>query len=386
MRIVCVTHAYPRFDGDIAGAFIERFVLALVRRGHTVAVVAPADAGRGGREVRHGVTVVRVRYAPARWETLAYRGTMAGAVGSLTGLLAFVALVARLSRAAAVLARSMSADLVHAHWWVPAGLAAWWLRRLGGPPYAVTMHGTDVALLEHSRLGRFLARRVLGGAATITTVSSYLADRAAELAGADRRRIAVCPMPLETSRFGRTSQGGGGAVTLGRLTTQKRIAILIEAVNRLAAEGHPVPLTIVGDGPERPALERLVTELGLRSIVRFTGQVEPERVSDALDDADVFAFPARQEGFGLAVAEALLQGIPVVAAKDGGGVADILPTGGAGYLIEPEPAAFARAIRELRDDPGARARAAEAGAVLRERLSPDTVARVLEGVLSRATA
>ena len=291
MRIVCVTHAYPRFDGDVAGAFIERFASALVNRGHTMAVVAPADSGRGGREVRHGVTVLRVRYAPARWETLAYRGTMAGALRSPTGGLAFGSLVARLSRAAATLARGMSADLVHAHWWVPGGLAAWWLRRLGGPPYAVTMHGTDVALLEQSRLGRFLARRVLGGAAAITTVSSYLADRAAGLAGADRRTIAVCPMPLEPSRFKRTSGGGGGVVTLGRLTTQKRIPILIEAVNRLAAMGYAVPLTVVGDGPERPALERLVTELGLRSIVRFTGQVEPERVPDVLDDADVFAFP-----------------------------------------------------------------------------------------------
>ena len=115
MRIVCVTHAYPRSDGDVAGAFIERLVLALTRRGHTVVVAAPADEGRGGREVRHGVPVVRVRYAPARWETLAYRGTMAAAVRSPTGLLAFGSLVLRLSRAVALLARSLSADLVHAH-------------------------------------------------------------------------------------------------------------------------------------------------------------------------------------------------------------------------------------------------------------------------------
>jgi len=69
VRIVCVTHAYPRWDGDIPGAFVERLVLAQARRGHTVAVVAPADVGRGGREVRHGVMVERVRYAPARFET-----------------------------------------------------------------------------------------------------------------------------------------------------------------------------------------------------------------------------------------------------------------------------------------------------------------------------
>lgn len=384
MRIVCVTHAYPRHDGDVAGAFIERLVLALTRRGHSVAVVAPSDQGRGGREVRHGVTVERVRYAPARWETLAYRGTMAEAARSPSGLLSFLSLVTRLSRATGALARTTSADLVYAQWWVPGGLAAWLLRGLGGPPYAVTMHGTDVALLQRSRAIRLLARRVLRRAAAITTVSSYLADQAAALAGADRRKVAVCPMPVETESFARTSRGGGGVVTLGRLTAQKRIAILIDAVHRLAADGRPVPLTIVGDGPERPALERRVTELGLKNTVRFAGQVEPRAVAAALDDADVFAFPAVAEGFGLAVAEALMVGIPVIAARDGGGVTDIVPAGGGGRLVEPDPAAFAAAITDLTADAAARARAAAAGALLKERLSPEAVARVLEGVLTRA--
>ena len=157
MRIVCVTHAYPRFEGDVAGAFIEHLALALARRGHTVAVVAPADPGKGGREIRHGIVIERVRYAPAARETLAYRGTMLRGARSPAGLLAFAALVVQLARAAGRLARSLPADLVHAHWWIPAGLSAW-LLRLGGasPPYAVTLHGTDIALLESSRLGRTL--------------------------------------------------------------------------------------------------------------------------------------------------------------------------------------------------------------------------------------
>ncbi|MGH7700221.1 MAG: glycosyltransferase, partial [Gemmatimonadales bacterium] len=255
MRIVCVTHAYPRFDGDVAGAFVERLVLALARRGHTMAVVAPADQGRGGRELRHGVIVERVRYAPASWETLAYRGTMAEAVRSPLGVAAFASLVLRLARRAAVLAQAMSADLVHAHWWVPGGLGAWLLRRLGGPPYAVTLHGTDVAVLEYSGPGRTLARRVLRGAGAVTAVSSFLADRAAHLAGVDRHRITVCPMPADTGRLGQAGRGGwggrggGGIMTLGRLTTQKRLDVLLGAVVRLRRAGRSRPLTVLGDGP-----------------------------------------------------------------------------------------------------------------------------------------
>src|SRR5207244_9470368 len=76
LNLACLTHAYPRWEGDVAGAFVERLVLALKARGHGVHVVAPADAGKGGKELRHQVPVTRVRYAPARGETPPSRGPM----------------------------------------------------------------------------------------------------------------------------------------------------------------------------------------------------------------------------------------------------------------------------------------------------------------------
>src|SRR3989441_7184950 len=107
-----------------------------------------------------------------------------------------------------------------------------------------------------------LARRVLRGAAAVTAVSSYLAGRAAHIAGLDQARILVQPMPLDTRAFTRSSRGGGGGgggggiVTVGRLSAQKRIPLLLEAVAQLRATGPGLPPTIVGGGPERPALQR----------------------------------------------------------------------------------------------------------------------------------
>jgi glycosyltransferase involved in cell wall biosynthesis len=178
--------------------------------------------------------------------------------------------------------------------------------------------------------------------------------------------------------------GGGGVVTVGRITRQKRLALLIDAVHRLAAGGRPVPLTIVGDGPERPELERLVRGRGATDLVRFLGAVEPDKVPEVLRNADLFAFPAVGEGLGLAAAEALMMGIPVVAARDGGGVVDIVPERGAGRLAAPDAISFAEAIREVLSDPGARAAAAEAGEVLRRRFAPDAVAAAFEAVYRRA--
>ena len=119
MVVGILTHAYPRHDGDVAGAFIERLVLGLAARGHGVYVVAPADAGRGGKEVRHQVPVTRVRYAPARSETLAYRGTMLAAARSPAGLLWFGSLVWRQARVLGRLWTEQRLDVLRA----PSGIS-----------------------------------------------------------------------------------------------------------------------------------------------------------------------------------------------------------------------------------------------------------------------
>jgi glycosyltransferase involved in cell wall biosynthesis len=380
LNLACLTHAYPRWDGDVAGAFIERLVLALKARGHGVHVVAPADAGKGGKELRHQVLVTRVRYAPGPWETLAYRGAMVAAARSPWGLMWAASLVGRQARVVARLCAEEHLELVHAQWWIPGGVSAW----LAGRPYVVTLHGTDVARRARSRSARLLAKNVLRGAAAVTAVSSYLAERAGRAVGLHEGRIVVQPMPVDTHAFTRTSRGGGGIVTVGRLTAQKRVALLLEAVAALRAGGQGLPLTIVGDGPERPRLERRAAELGLTDQVRFVGTVSPAGIPDAVGDADVFAFPAVGEGLGLAAAEALMLGVPVVAMCDGGGVTDIVPPNGAGRLVPPDAGEFARALRELAGDPERRRLAAEAGAALRRRLEPAAVAERFEAVYRHA--
>ena len=65
MRVVFLTHNYPRFAGDVSGAFLATLAGALVRRGIEVRVVAPSDRGQGGEDQLDGVSVRRVRYASA---------------------------------------------------------------------------------------------------------------------------------------------------------------------------------------------------------------------------------------------------------------------------------------------------------------------------------
>lgn len=383
MRILAVTHAYPRWDGDVAGSFLERLYRALLVRGHVVHVVAPSDQGRGGTEQRCGITVERVRYASPARETLAYRGTLAHAVRSPAGLWSYYRLVRAMARVA--LARSAEADVIHASWWTPAGMAAAWARPRGAPPYVVTLHGTDAALLRNSRVARWLARPVLRRAAAVTAVSRFLAG-AARLGGATGD-IHVIPMPAEVAGHERPGgPGDGGVVTVGRLTRQKRVGLLLEAIAWLKTTGRRVPLTIIGDGPERQALEAQAQAALLGDLVRFVGAVPPRQVPALIEAASVFAFPARAEGFGLAAAEALMTGLPLVVLEDGGGVLDVVRAAGDAGIVVPgrRPAALGRAIATLLDDHDARARAGRAGAALRARLEPDTIASEFERIFDEA--
>ena len=371
MRVVFLTHNFPRFTGDLSGGFLATLAAALVRRGVEVRVVAPSDAGRGGEDQIDGVPVRRVRYASARAETLAYRGTMQSALRGPRGLGALAGLWRALRRAARE--EAASADLLHAHWWVPAGLALPEDR-----PSVLTVHGTDAALLRRSRVARALARPVFKRATVVTAVSRELAGWVQAGTGRYVEPAHIHPMPADAEQFGWTT-GGGGAVVLARLTSQKRVHLAIEAVAALAAAGHELPLTIIGDGPERVALERQVSRLGIVPFVHFAGAVAPADVPFHLAGADVMIFPAQGEGFGLAAAEALMAGIPVVACWDGGGVLDIVPSTGAGRLVLPAGEAIGDAVLELLNDPDRMAVGRLVGESWRARLSPDHVAELCEG-------
>jgi glycosyltransferase involved in cell wall biosynthesis len=387
MNVLFVAHAYPRWDSDIAGVFVERLAVALTARTHSVEVIAPADQGKAGHEHRRGIPVFRVRYAPKSRENLAYSGSMVQRGRGLVGTLTVAGLVGAHAHEISRRRRTAGVDIVHAHWWVPAGLATWMARLAPSCPYIVTLHGTDVALFKNSWMARFLAKRVLRGAAAVTAVSSYLAREVERQIGFDSEQIVVQPMPVDVARFNRTSQGGGGVVAVGRLTKQKNIDMVLEAVAQLGRTGRDVTLTVVGDGPERASLERRARELELIQQTRFLGAVTPEQVPEALGNADTLVFPASNEGFGLVAAEALMLGIPVVASQGGGGVTDIVPALGGGRLVSAShPEALASAIRELLDDPKSRELAVETGRRLKRRLAPDAVAQAFESVYQEALA
>src|SRR3981081_1283674 len=131
LRVLFLAHAYPRFAGDPVGSFVHNLAVALRDEGIEVSVVAPGAPSVPIRAVIDGVEIHRFRYAPRRFETLAYTGTMSSQVsGGLGGKLAMAAFLAGSLMASWRIARGARVDIVHAHWWFPGGLTARWLREL----------------------------------------------------------------------------------------------------------------------------------------------------------------------------------------------------------------------------------------------------------------
>ena len=370
MRVVFLTHNYPRFAGDLPGAFLHPLAVALRSRGHDVRVVAPSDQGRNGREELDGVPVRRVRYANADRERYAYTGQMADAVRSPRGLLALAGMIRALRQGAgAELAGAPGDSVVHAHWWLPAGLATPAPSRT-----LITLHGTDARLLERSRPGRWLGAWVLRRVGVVSVVSDDIAGVVARRVGRADAASHVMPMPVALPARPWTT-GGAGAIIVARLTAQKRVDLALRALARIPSG---VPLTIVGDGPELGGLRAIAARLGLADRVEWKGAQPPAEVANLLARADVMLFTAVGEGLGLSAVEALMAGVPVVVCRDGGGVVETVTRWGGGTVVEPTAEAIGAALVEALQSAELKTAARSAGSRWRERLDPARVAETFE--------
>jgi glycosyltransferase involved in cell wall biosynthesis len=344
VRALFVAHNFPRHAGDLPGNFLLTFARALVEENVEVRVVAPHAADIPLSDTVEGIPVVRFRYAPDERETLAYTGTMASQVrASNRAKLDLVAFIRSASRA--VRAEAGWADVVHAHWWFPSGLATT-RSALQGRPLVTTLHGSDVRFAR-SALPRLLMRSVLKRSARVTAVSSWLATEAARRAGVALPTVAQIPVPSELFAPGNVQRGG--ILFVGKLDEQKGTAVLLDAMALLP---KTVTATIVGDGPDAQTLHARAATLGISGRVHWMGAVPHKDLTPFYQRAALFVAPATDaEGLGLAAVEAQLCETPVVASNVGG-LPEVVADRISGLLVPPgEPIALASAISDALDDP-----------------------------------
>ncbi len=339
---------YPRIARWLGSGFRENGVPADI-----VFLEGPAGWAENG-----GVREVRLGVRRARWALPALRRYIAERQPMMTlaspGTLGSLAVLAAKTHGAAVV------------------------------PWESTLPRLDTADLPlYFRPLRVLGRMTYGAATRVAAVSAGVRDALAEdLAGrVPAERIAVIPNPVDADEVRRRSQpvlaraGRYRLCSVGRLVSAKGLDVLIEALAQARLPGC-WELLVVGDGPLRPRLERLVQRHDLDSRVRFLGALD--NPYPVIASSDVVVQASRWEGFGMVVLEALSLGVPVIATQCPGGMVETLDGGKYGVLVPSDDRlALAEAVANLADDSELRRTLAERGPARAGQYAPRRVAEMV---------
>ncbi len=222
-------------------------------------------------------------------------------------------------------------DLIHAFFGIPCGVIAQKLHL----PYIVSLRGSDVPFYNprFAKLDKYffqyLSAHVWKGAGAIVANSKGLKELA--LKSQPEQKISVIYNGVESSLFPKKNYTNKSETTdvkiicIARLIPRKGLNYLIDALHKL-----PVTLTIVGDGPEREALQSQANLLGLKA--KFEGALEHSLLPEILTKHDLFVLPSLNEGMSNTVLEALAAGLPALV-TDTGGSAELVTEGVNGFLV-----------------------------------------------------
>jgi glycosyltransferase involved in cell wall biosynthesis len=296
----------------------------------------------------------------------ALRDLLRGTWGSLNffvgavGIFPKVAHVARRAEADGV-------DHVHCHFATHPAAAGFVIHRLTGIPYSFTAQGSDL------HVDRRMLPEKVAEAAFAVPISRYNRDIILrECGGRFGDKLEVIHSGIDTAFFSarngsRAAAGPLSITCVGTLHEVKGQAYLIEACRLLARHGVDFVCRLVGDGPDRGALEDQIAAAGLEGRVSLLGPRPRGEVAELMAASDVLVAPSvptrqgKREGIPIVLMEALASGLPVVASRLAG-IPELVEDGRTGLLVEPRDAAgLAAALRRLSDDPALRAQLAAAG-------------------------
>ena len=341
--------------------FVETRLRELLRTGRVETKVvapvpwfpspAPAFGGYAAfartprREVRHGIEVLHPRYL------------LIPKIGmSIAPLLLAAASIGPLSR---LIREGFDFDLIDAHYYYPDGVAAVMLARWLGKPVTVTARGSDLNLIPRHLVPRLLIRHAAARADASVGVSQALIDVLRDW-GTDPKRLHVLrngvdvqrfrPLPREQARRSLGLSGQPLLLSVGNLIELKGHHLVIDALPLLRARYPDVHLAIIGQGPDRAALERRARDYGIAGRVRFAGALPNDQLTHWYSAADALVLASRSEGWANVLLEAMACGTPVLATRVGGNAEVVSEP--AGRLLEQRSAeAIAEGVRAVLEEP-----------------------------------
>jgi glycogen synthase len=365
VRVLMLSWEYPPVVVGGLGRHVHALSVALADAGHDVVVVArhPAgtDAATHPTTLEHieGVRVLRVAEDPPHLEFV--RDLVAWTLGLGHAML----------RAAALLLRDWTPDVVHAHDWLVAhGAIA--LADLTGAPLVATIHATEAGRhggwlsqplnqQVHS-VEWWLARR----ADAVVTCSQAMRAEVSGLFDLDPDGVTVVHNGIDPTGWPHTRTVTDGPPTLlylGRLEWEKGVHDLVAALPAIRRAHPGTRLLVAGTGSCTDWLAERARAARVRRSVRLLGHVDDAALRGLLASTDAAVLPSRYEPFGITALEAAAAGAPLVASR-AGGLGEVVVDGVTGLSFAPgDVPGLAAAVVRCLDDPAAariRARAARA--------------------------
>jgi teichuronic acid biosynthesis glycosyltransferase TuaC len=357
MRLVTFATLYPSAARPGHGIFVETRLRHLLASGSAQSVVvAPVPWFPMGHEGlgRYGAIARTPRQEMLRGiEVLHPRFPLPPKVGmSMAPLLMACASAGALRR---IRERGYDFDVIDAHYFYPAGVAAALLGRHFRKPVVITARGSDINLIAQHSIPRRLIVWAARRASAVVAVSQAL-QRGLEQLGVDAAKTVVLRNGVDADAFrpldraaerSRLGVTGEVLISVGNLVELKGNDLVIRSL-RLLPE---TTVLLVGDGPDRSRLELVAHEAGVAERVRFVGAVAQTELPRYYSAADALVLASSREGWPNVLLEAMACGTPVVAARVGG-TPEIVVSPAAGVLFESRTVeALAAAVRGLLDGP-----------------------------------
>ncbi len=287
-------------------------------------------------------------------------------------------------------------DVLHVHYAIPHASAAFMAKQILRAegiqiPVVTTLHGTDITLVGKDASYEPVVTFSINQSDGVTSVSADLREETYAFFKIERE-IEVIPNFINLDRFQRLNKdhfraaiapnGEKLLVHASNFRSVKRVQDVVQIFAQVRA-AMPARLLLVGDGPDRPQMERLARDLGVADDVRFLGKLEA--VEEVLSVSDLFLMPSEKESFGLAALEAMACEVPVVS-TNAGGIPELNLNGITGITADVGDVATmaAGAIHILADENLPRFRAA---ALARAReFDLETIVPAYEACYARAAA
>lgn len=269
------------------------------------------------------------------------------------------------------------------------GTVKLWLRKIiFGEPYVIWSGAIADASMPTPRL-RVIQRRLLVRAAAAFVAYGSRAKHYLETLGAPPDRIRIGINTVDTKFYRQRALADGeerrrakdfDIICLGDLSTRKRVDLALRAVALVSEVRRDFRLRLVGDGPERAALEDMANDLGISDIVRFEGYKQKDDVAKILAAAHCLLFPSRFDVWGLVLVEAMAAGIPCISSVRAGATEDLIQDDVTGFAVDfEEPRRVADRVEWMLDNRDAALAMGEAAAAFIE--SDVTLERSAEGFL-----